>query len=138
MKFATEFIGLSVSKDLLTERVNESISRPKKMNRLKVDRNNYKTLIENDLNTYRNVVDDSSNQASLANLDKVVECVNHPLYCSAKLASNNTPNESDESVGEDGDEIDNEINKLGTVMLEDYNKSNCTLEEYENVRQQAV
>ena len=90
------------------------------------------------MNTYRNVVDDLSNLASVENLDKVVDCVNRSLYRSAKLASTNTPGVSDESVTENVRQTDNEIYELATAMLDDYDESKCTLEEYENVCQQAV
>ena len=136
MEFTKESIGLNASKDLLTERVNESIVRPKRINRQDVDWNNYKTFVENDLDTLDNFVENLLNQASLENLDKVVDNVSRCLYRSAKLASTNI--ETGESTAAHSDVCDDQVYEMATAMLDDFDKNKCSLEEYEAARKQAV
>ena len=137
MEFTKESIGLGASKDLLTERVDDFMARPRKINRRHVDWENYKTFVENDLDTLGNIVENLSNHTSIDNLDIVVDSVSRSLYRSAKLASSNTVEECDERTN-NADETEDQIYEIATAMLEDYETGMCSEEEYENVRKQAV
>ena len=132
MELTKESIGLSAAKDLLTERVDDSIVRPRKINRSDVDWNNYKTFVGNDLDTLGDIVENLSNHASLDNLDKVVDSVSRSLYRSAKLASSKFEESEEKEV--DVDECNSEVYEIATAMLKDYDKNKCSLEQYENSR----
>ena len=133
MSFSRKSLGLHASKDILTERVSTSVTRPKRISRLNVDWTAYKTIVENDFPHYRNSIDVLSTTGSLESLDAAVARLSTSLYRSANVASNINvePQEIDDATPSPILELANEMCKI-------FHQSNCTLEEFEDVRKEAI
>ena len=137
MTFTMKSTGLSAAKDILTERVSATVTRARKVKAPDVDWDKYVHFVESDLPSYRHTIDRLATDATLPNLDAAVTELNNSLNRSVKLASSNSTTTTTNSHSVD-DQVDNELYDLATVMLRRYEKSNCSLEEYEAARKAAI
>ena len=135
LTFTKKSSGLSAAKDILTERISTNISRAKKIKPVDVDWDKYVLLVEGDLPSYKHTIDNLAMDATLPNLNAAVSALNSSINRSAKLASkiqHHLPTHPVDS------HTDSELFDLATAMLRRYEKSNCTLEEYELARKAAI
>ena len=122
MTFTTNSVGLNVSKDILTERVNTAIKRARKIKSEDVDWCTYSTLLENDVPTYNQHVENLVGSGTLNNLNILVSSLNNSVNRSARLASYPTTLPNDEEA----DIPESELYDLATEMLRRYEKSSCS------------
>ena len=134
MTFTKMSVGLSASKDLLTERVITARTRGRKVRANEVDWENYMRFVENDYEEYKDDVDRLGETTSLSKLNTVVAALNNSLSRSAKLATQ--PSVS--AVAEEEVETESELYELATTMLRRYEKAECSIEEFEVARKNAV
>ena len=135
MTFKKDSVGVTASKDILTERVSTSLSRNKRIKTSEVDWDNYVKFVENDLPAYKHSVDSLTQSATLPNLNTVVSALNNSLNRSASLASSQSPTLTQRM---DDENDDTEIYDFATAMLRKYERSECTPEQFEEARNKAV
>ena len=135
LTFTKKSSGLSAAKDILTERISTNISRAKKVKPEDVDWDKYVLLVEGDLASYKHTIDNLAMDATLPNLNAAVSALNSSINRSAKLASKIPHHLPSHPVDA---QTDSELFDLATAMLRRYEKSNCTLEEYELARTAAI
>ena len=101
LTFTKQSTGLSAAKDILTERVDTSLARAKKVKPSHVDWDKYSRLVESDLPSYRHTIDSLANDATLPNLDAAVNALNNSLNRSVKLASSNSASTTSINIAEE-------------------------------------
>ena len=137
LTFTKESSGLRAAKDILTDRTSNNVTRARKIKPNDVDWDKYARLVESDLPSYKQSIDRLATDGTLPNLDAAVSALNNSLSRSAKLASSkSTP--STENNNTTNEHVDSELFALATAMLRSYEKSDCSLEEYEKARKAAI
>ena len=134
MTFTKETFGLCASKDILSDRYGETVRKPKRICATNVDWPSYKTLVDGDTPKYGDDINALSNSVTVELLDEVIEKLSNSLYRSANIAStiNTEVAESTENA------ITDTFCELANEMMMKYRENNCTLEEFEKVRQEAI
>ena len=134
MTFTKKSVGLTASKDLLTERIITAKARGQKVRASDVNWENYTRFIENDYEEYKDDVECLNETTSLSKLNTVVAALNNSFSRSAKLATQTPVSVVPEEVVE----TDSELYELATTMLRRYEKAECSMEEFEEAREKAV
>ena len=135
MVFTSASTGLNASKDILTEGASTASPRPKKIQKLDVDWDAFKSLTESDFESYSTAINNLSNNVTIGNLDSVVTSVSKSLTRSANLASTKKVS-SNQEVRDTS--IESPLHNIATEMLHNYRRNGCSSEEYEEARNNAV
>lgn len=91
-------LPVAVSHDILYQHNNDEIRKPKKIHPEGIDWVKYKTMVENDYNTYDRVIQQLQTEPKLQTLDKSVNMLSDSLYkCASTLVPPNI--NTDKNIG---------------------------------------